>query len=114
MKTPSAIHSFVISFIGATQDRAVVLRYTGTVPTPQYLTDQLGIIFAERFLGPRIAAIATATIGRENKTLTAMAEHNLYTIIQNEVTKDQRPARRREYRRRKCSGSPGPTSVTSH
>ena len=37
----------LITFLGATEDRSVILRYEGSLATPQLLTDQLGCIFAE-------------------------------------------------------------------
>lgn len=88
----------VITFIGATSDRQVILRYEGTIPTPTKLTDPLGCIFAERFLGPRVAALAYSSIGRDNKFLVNLAETNLYKIIQSQVVNDQRPTRRKPYR----------------
>lgn len=87
-----------IMFIGATQAREVILRYEGTISTPQTLNDPLGFIFAERFLGPRVAELAHATIGKENSRLSELAAAALYKLLQTNVKADQRPVRRRAYR----------------
>jgi len=88
----------VITFLGATQPRSVVLRYDGALTTPQLLTDQLGCIFAENYIGPRIASLAFTAAGKDNKVVQALADRNLYQLIQSQVTNDQRPVRRRGYR----------------
>lgn len=88
----------LIQFVGATCDRDVVLWYEGMIGTPSKQTDQLGVLFAERYLGPRIAALAYATIGRENQFFSDAAQKALYKIIQSQVLNDQRPVRRRGYR----------------
>ena len=87
-----------ISFLGATQDVEVLLRYKGTIVTPQKLTDPLGFIFAERFLGPRVAGLALDSVGKDGNKFNTLADSNLYKIVQSNVTSDQRPTRRRAYR----------------
>lgn len=88
----------VITFLGATQSREVLLRYKGSIATPTMLTAPLGFIFAERYIGPRIASIAWDSIGRDGSKFQQLAENNLYKIIQSNVTNDQRPVRRKAYR----------------
>jgi hypothetical protein len=87
-----------ITLLGATIDRAVILRYDGALIVPQKLTDQLGCIFAENYIGPRIVALAFTAIGKDNKSILDLAEKNLYKLVQSQVTNDQRPTRRRGYR----------------
>ncbi len=87
-----------ITFLGSTQDRDVILRYDGALQVPQRLTDQLGCIFAENYIGPRIVALAFTAIGKDNQRILDLAEKNLYRLIQSQVTNDQRPTRRRGYR----------------
>jgi hypothetical protein len=95
----------LITFLGATKDRSVILRYEGYLATPQLLTDQLGCIFAENYIGPRIASLAFTATGKDNKVIQALADRNLYQIVQSQVTNDQRPVRRRGYRSAKSSYS---------
>jgi hypothetical protein len=98
-----------INFIGATADREVQLYYNGYLTTPQLLTDPLGFIFAERFLGPRIASIVLSAVGQDKRALAAQraAEANLYSVVQYNVTEDQRPRRRKKYRSAKAFGDFG-------
>lgn len=88
----------VITFLGCTRDKQVVLRYEGMLTTPQTLNDPLGCIFAERFIGPRIAALAYGIAGKNYKWLMDIAERNLYTIVANQVVNNQTPVRRKAYR----------------
>jgi hypothetical protein len=88
----------IIQFVGATSDREVVLRYKGYLTTPQLVTDPLGVIYAERFIGPRIAALAYDSIGRDSKKLTQIAEENKNKLIKRNVLAEQTPVRRRGYR----------------
>jgi hypothetical protein len=95
----------MIQFIGATTTRTVLLNYNGYLTTPNTLNDPLGFIYAERFLGPRIASIALSSIGHEKRAIytAAIAEKNLYQVMQYNVTEDQRPYRRKKYRSAKSS-----------
>jgi hypothetical protein len=88
----------VISLLGATSIKEVVLRYKGSLVSPQLLTDPIGVIYGERFLGPRIAAIAWDSIGRDSRKFNEIAERNKYKLIQRNVLQDQTPIRRRGYR----------------
>lgn len=89
-----------IEFIGATQDRKVKFRFNGYLTAPMVLTDPLGFIFAERFLGPRIASLALSSVGQAKRSISAeeSAQKNLYQIMQYNTTQDQRPVKRRKYR----------------
>lgn len=102
-----------ILFLGATSIREVYLRYNGYLTVPNVLTDPLGFIFAERFLGPRVASIALASVGQEKRAVSAntVAQNNLYQIMQYNVTEDQRPYRRKRYRAPKSLIDLGPVSV---
>lgn len=98
----------IISFIGATQIKEVILRYKGSLVVPQLLTDSIGVIYGERFLGPRIAALAFDSIGRDSKKFTEIAERNKYKILQRAVLGDQTPVRRKGYRSPKVGNNWGP------
>ena len=91
----------IISFVGCRQDRQVRLRYDAALPPPNKLTDSLGFIFAERYIGPRTAALALASVERDPTFVDNIAQNALYKIIQTNVVGDQRPVRRRAYRSRK-------------
>jgi hypothetical protein len=91
----------VIMFVGATVDRTVILRYKGSLPVPNLLTDPIGITFGQTFLGPRVASLAYDSIGRDSSKLTDIAQRNLYNLIKRGVLEDQRPITRRPYRERK-------------
>lgn len=90
----------LIQFIGATSSRVVLLNYNGYLTTPNLLTDPLGFIYAERFLGPRIASLALSSINQEKRArfVGDIALENLYKVMQYNVTEDQRPFRRQKYR----------------
>ena len=102
-----------IQFVGALNDKQVKLRYNGYLQSPVTLNDTLGFIWAERFLGPRVASIALSSIGQEKRAAYAneIAQKNLYEIMQYNVTEDQRPVRRRKFRSAKNSSVPGSTPV---
>ncbi len=102
----------VISFIGSTATREVILRYKGYLAAPEVLTDPLGIIFAERFLGPRVAALCYNIAGKSTTVLDEIAERNKYKLIQRGVLQDQTPVRRRGYRSPNKAGRYGYTSVS--
>ena len=99
-----------IMFIGSTSTKEVILRYKGSLMSPQLLTDPIGIIYGERYLGPRIAALAKDSVGQNSKSLMALAENNKYKLIQRSVLSDQTPVRRRGYRSNSL-GFPGRSSI---
>ena len=103
----------VIQFVGATSPREVILRYKGYPPTPQLLTDPIGVIFGDRYLGPRVAALAKESIDRPAKRENSIAEMNLHQLIQRNVLAEQIPVRRRAYRSPKSTlGITGPVATT--
>ena len=84
-----------IKFVGATQDREVLIRYRRRIPTPSVNTDDLGFLFAELYIGPRVAALASG-----NDRFTLQARENLEKIIQmNVVGQQSMPIRRLPYRK---------------
>lgn len=87
-----------IQFVGCINDREVILRYDGTVSVPERLTDPLGFIFAERYIGPRTAALALDSIEKDSTRLQVLADSALYKLIQTNVLDYQRPVRHRAYR----------------
>lgn len=97
----------LITFLGSDQNREVILRYKGFLTTPVLLTDPIGVIFGERFLGPRIAALAYDSIGKDSAKLSDIASKNLYTLVQRAVLYDQSPVRRKGYRSSGSSGTSG-------
>lgn len=94
----------IISFVGCRQNREVQLRYDAALSAPNKLTDPLGFIFAEQFIGPKIASLMLASNERDNTYTEAAAQKALYKLIQTNVVGDQRPVRRRPYRARKIFG----------
>lgn len=90
-----------IIFLGATQARDILVRYIGTVLTPQRLSDDMGFAMAELYIGPRIASLAKQSVGLDNRDLEELARMNLDKIMKANVLEDQRPIRRKRYRSRK-------------
>lgn len=102
-----------IQFVGATTTREVVLRYKGSLVTPQLLTDPIGVIYGERYLGPRIAALAYYSIDKDATKLDTIAQAALYKLLQRGVLARQYPTRRRAYRSPKSTlGITGPVATT--
>jgi hypothetical protein len=84
-----------IKFVGATEDREVRIRYRKKITTPTINTDDLGFLFAELYIGPRVAALASG-----NDKFTMQARDNLDKIIQmNVVGQQSMPVRRLPYRK---------------
>lgn len=92
-------------------DRQIIVRYKGALTAPQLQTDELGFIFAERYLGPRMASLAMDSVGRDGAKLAVLAERNLYQILQANVTNDQIPTRHRAYRSPNKGFSNGPAGT---
>ncbi len=78
-----------ILFVGCVNDREVVLHYDGIVNTPERITDPLGFIFAERYVGPRVAALCLDSIERDSSKIQAKADEALYKLIQTNVVGNQ-------------------------
>lgn len=103
----------IIRFIGATQDRDILLRYKGYLAPPQSVNDSLGVIYSERFLGPRIAALAFDSIGRDSTKLSEIADKAKWKLLQRNVLAEQTPVRRKGYRQPKPWYGPGQGTVIS-
>lgn len=89
-----------IKFVGATQNREVLLKYRKSITAPVLNTAQLGFIFAELFIGPRVASLAVPPGSKEAIAFEAAARNNLEKIIQmNVVGMQSMPRRRLPYRR---------------
>lgn len=56
----------IVVFPGASLDTEIVMLYWKRLPVPTLPTDPIGIIDGEQYLGPRVAAIAAASVGEEN------------------------------------------------
>lgn len=72
-----------IILLGASANRAVIMQYRRKIPIPNVLTDPIGILSAESYLGARTAAIAVGTLGNADAmgALTTIAQANLAKII---------------------------------
>jgi hypothetical protein len=79
-----------IWLVGATEAKEVLIRYNGTLATPVRLTDEMGFIFAELYVGPRTAEL----VDKQDHN----AAMNLDSVIRYNVLSHQRPVRRRGYR----------------
>lgn len=73
----------LINFVGATVITEIVLLYWKRLPIPTLPTDPIGIIDGEQYLGPRIAAIAAASVGEEatSSACAALAEAQLQIVL---------------------------------
>ena len=95
-----------IMLVGATQNVNVILRYRGSLAVPNTLNDSLGFIFAENYLGARIAALAYMSVNDSRwSDYNSVAEAQLDLIVRMNVVGNQgvgvrRMAYRRGLRRR--------------
>jgi hypothetical protein len=73
----------VVTFIGSTAIRQVLMLYWRSLTLPQVNTDPIGFINGELYLAPRTAAIAAGSVGQaaEMGTLAAMADASLNEVI---------------------------------
>ena len=73
----------LITFLGSTAKCGVVIRYRKLLTVPTLTTSDLGIAFAESYLGPRIAALAAGSIGNADvlKLATDMAATNFAKVL---------------------------------
>lgn len=73
----------IIQFVGATITTEILLIYWRQVPIPSEPFDTLGIIDAEQYLAPRVAALAAASVGEEatSSVAAALAESQLLVVI---------------------------------
>jgi len=90
-----------IMLVGATNDVDVILRYRGSLLTPQVITDNLGFIFAENYIGPRIASLAYMSVGNSKwKEFYTQAMDNMDLVIRMNISGNQGVGiRRMAYRR---------------
>lgn len=88
-------------FIGATSDRIVQLRYIGGLTTPSSVQDDLGLTFAEIFIGPRVAALLAVSMKDYDaaQSFQSIADTNLSQVIRTLVKGDEQPlpVRRRPF-----------------
>jgi hypothetical protein len=72
-----------VTFIGATANRTVFMRYWRAIPLPQVNTDLVGFINAELYLAPRTAALAAGSVGQaaEMGVLSQLADGSLTEVI---------------------------------
>lgn len=73
----------VVTFIGATANRQILMSYWRALTLPQVNTDLIGFINGELYLAPRTAALASGSVGQtqEMKDLTDMAMQSLTEVI---------------------------------
>lgn len=73
----------LITFLGATVATQVLIQYRKLITVPTTTSSDLGIIFAELYLGPRAAALAAGSVGNEAvlTLATAMAKENWAKVI---------------------------------
>lgn len=97
-----------IDFVGATTSRDIKIYYKGGIQLPIADADQMGFIFSELYIAPRLAALALRSVGgiksRGYNELSALAQDRLDKVIRMNVKSQQAlPVRRRGYRRRLIS-----------
>jgi len=89
-----------IQLLGANTDRVVHLYYMKSLPTPRSLTDALGVVGAESYLGPRVASLAASSVRdfANAKDKQATADASFDRIVRIQVKGQQNlPVRRRPF-----------------
>jgi hypothetical protein len=73
----------LITFLGATVDRKVVVYYRKSIPVPASAGDPIGILFGELYLGARAGAIAHGSVGNKDAygIMTALAADNFSKVV---------------------------------
>lgn len=73
----------IITFLGATEKRGVLIQYRKLLTVPTLVTSELGIAFAESYIGPRVAALAAGAVGNVNvlKIASGMATTNFARVL---------------------------------
>ena len=73
----------VVTFIGATANRQIMMRYWRAIPLPTTNTDLIGFINGELYLAPRTAALAAGSVGQaqEMGVLSQLADGSLTEVI---------------------------------
>ena len=90
----------LIQFVGSTANRIVELYYVKGLAIPQAITDPIGFIWGESYLGPRIASLAAGSVGNwsTHDQLAQRANKNLDTVVRMNVLKGQSlPTRKRPF-----------------
>jgi hypothetical protein len=72
----------IVSFIGCTANRDVVMKYWRQLNIPQLNTDLVGFLNAEMYLGPRTAALAAISTGNQalHDSLSGLATQSIATV----------------------------------
>jgi len=72
-----------ITFLGSSAKRGVVIQYRKLLTVPTATTSDLGIAFAEAYLGPRVAALLAGSLGNADvlKLASAMAAVNFGKVL---------------------------------
>jgi hypothetical protein len=73
----------VVSFIGSSAIRQILMLYWKSLPLPALNTDLIGFINGELYLAPRTAALAAGSVGQaaEMGALAGLADSSLTEVI---------------------------------
>jgi hypothetical protein len=73
----------VVTFIGSTAIRQILMRYWRAIPTPTVNTAPIGFINGELYLAPRTAALAAGSVGQaaEMQALAQLADASITEVI---------------------------------
>ncbi len=85
----------LITFIPATTDRKVIVYYRKLLTVPRSLTDPIGILFGELYVGARASAIAHGSVGNKDAyaTLTDVCKANFQMVVQAQRGQQAPPMR---------------------
>jgi hypothetical protein len=85
----------IITFVPATSDRKVIVYYRKLLSVPRALTDPIGILFGELYVGARAAAIAHGSVGNKDAyaTLTDVCKSNFEKVVQSQRGQQAPPMR---------------------
>ena len=73
----------VVTFIGSSANRKILMLYWRSLTIPQVNTDPIGFINGELYLAPRTAALAAGSVGQaaEMGALASLADGSLSEVI---------------------------------
>lgn len=73
----------VVTFLGSTAQRMVLMQYWRYITEPTVNTDLIGFINGEMYLAPRVAALAAGSVGQaaEYAALTQIANDSITEVI---------------------------------
>ena len=73
----------LIKFLGSSSDRSVIVYYRKAITIPTVVSDPIGILFGELYLGARIAAMAAGSVGNEPvfNQLSALSKANFDDVV---------------------------------